>query len=797
MKSYSNKLQEILSTVTLPGRYTGGEFGTQIEQSNSDFAMAISFPDLYEIGMSNNAVRVIYNLCNLIEGVTCERVFSPAPDFEELLRKEGILLPTLEFQQPLKELDLLAFTVGYELSATNILAILECGGIPIHTEKRGEEHPIVIAGGPAMTNPAPLGHFIDAVYIGEAEAHLGEIIAELRDMKLRNASRKEMIAALHKHPCIWFPEKKEITTRAIYKEFSQAPVPTYYPVPHIETAQSHGVVEVMRGCPNGCRFCQAGYFYRPLREKDIATIIQEIDFLVYTCGYQRITLTSLSTGDFSRLQELLSIIHTRYEGEKISFSLPSLKVNSFTLEIMKELSKVKKSGLTFAVETPLELWQKGINKEVSFDHVVSILKEAKNLGWNQAKFYFMIGLPPGDVESEVKEITAYIEALRAAIKINLSINVGTFIPKPHTPYQREPQLGWESGAILRDLKEHLKRPGIKISYHDPFVSYLEGVVARGDSSIGTLIEEAYHKGARLDAWSEYIQKDIWHELLEQHTEIDITQKIPQESALPWDTISIGTTEKFFSNEMACSTTGVLTAPCHVPCTKHCGVCNKQNPMVYSDNSHQIPEKPGIPQSDLIPRRVIAQFSKQGRAIYLSHINLMHHFEQAIFRIGAIPMYTQGFTPKPKIEFASPLSLGIESQVEVVSLYIRVPAYYDEEMVAQQFTDAMLEGLTINECILLPGEVAQNEKIIKLAPNYGGSDYEVIPPKGDPYTISSTATGKDQPGNPLKDAITKSGLDKITFLATHRVTRKNLYFKTGKAMDTLGSINDLFSQTNAK
>ncbi len=797
MKSDREKLQQILSTVTLPGRYTGGEFGTHIEWSETDYAMAISFPDLYEIGMSNNAVRVIYNQCNLIDGVTCERVFSPALDFEELLKKEHIPLPTLEFQRPLYELDLLAFTVGYELSATNILAILECGGIPIHAEKRGEDDPIIIAGGPAMTNPTPLGKFIDAVYIGEAEAHLSEIITELREMKLRKASRKEMIKALQSHPCIWYEGKTEVTHRAVYKEFSQAPVPTYYPVPHIETAQSHGVVEVMRGCPNGCRFCQAGYFYRPLREKDIAAIIQEIDFLVYSCGYQRITLTSLSTGDFSRLQELLAIIHTRYEGEKISFSLPSLKVNSFTLEIMKELSKVKKSGLTFAVETPLELWQKGINKEVSFDHVVSILREAKKLGWNQAKFYFMIGLPPGNVEEEVQEITSYIEALRAAIKINLSINIGTFIPKPHTPYQREPQLGWESGNILRDLKANIKKPGIKISYHDPFVSYLEGVIARGNSATGDLIEEAYQRGARLDAWSEYIQKDIWHELLEKHTEINITQRIPQESDLPWDAISIGTTDKFFAHEMECSTKGVLTTPCHVPCTKHCGVCSKQTPMVYSDNLQQIPKKPGVPKSDLVPKRVIAQFSKEDRAIFLSHINLMHHFEQAIFRIGAIPMYTQGFTPKPKIEFASPLSLGVTSHVEVVSLYMLIPSWYDETEVAKQFTDAMLEGLRITECILLPGEIAQNEKIIKLAPNYGGSTYEITPPDGNMYTISLTATGKDQPGNPLKDAIEKSGLDKISFLATHKVERTALYFKTGKAMDTLGGIHDLFPSNNAK
>ncbi|MCK5198042.1 MAG: radical SAM protein, partial [Spirochaetales bacterium] len=359
--SPEHDLQKILLNVIMPGRYVGGEFGSITDYNKSNLNFGICFPDLYEIGMSNQAIKLLYRGLNNLNGISCERVFAPAKDFEEQLKKNNIPLYTLENGIPLNELDILGFSIGYELSATNILVILETGQIPILKEDRSETDPITIAGGPAITNPAPFGKFLDAVYLGEAEKDFYDLIEDISIAKKNGASRNDILEILHSSPYIWTQTKKEQVLRSIWQGFNSKTT-GLLPVASIATVQDNGIIEIMRGCPNSCRFCHAASFYRPYRQKNIEHIMNEVDFLVNDCGYNEMTLSSLSSGDYNGLDDLIRTLNSKYEHNNISFSLPSLRINSFTLPLLKELSKVRRSGLTFAIETPDQQWRKSINK---------------------------------------------------------------------------------------------------------------------------------------------------------------------------------------------------------------------------------------------------------------------------------------------------------------------------------------------------------------------------------------------------------------------------------------------------
>ncbi|MGC9313613.1 MAG: radical SAM protein, partial [Sediminispirochaetaceae bacterium] len=467
--------------------------------------------------MSNTAIKLLYSQINSIDGAVCERVFAPAPDFEEYLNAGGIPLYTLESGIPLNELDILGFSVGYELSATNILSIMQAGGIELHRADRGDDAPVVIGGGPALSNPAPFQDFFDAIYIGEAEYSFTRIVEELVVLKKRGGSRQDMLEKVSEFDDIWMPGKNSPAVRGAWMGFNTARN-GLIPVPNISVVQDHGVIEIMRGCPNGCRFCHAGMFYRPFRQKSFEAIIKEADFYVHELGYRRITLSSLSTGDYQQLHNLVRHLNSKYRGLGVSFSLPSLRVNSFTLPLLEELSVVRKSGLTFAVETPRSEWQHSINKEVPADRVVEILKEARRRGWNMAKFYFMIGLPEHlyGGENEAEAIVEYLWKVRRETGFKLNVNIGTFIPKPHTPYQWSRQLS-EQEALnrIRIVRNEFHKTPVKVSYHSPFISLLEGVISRGDEMVGELILSAFRKGARLDAWEEYISYDVWRQVIEE------------------------------------------------------------------------------------------------------------------------------------------------------------------------------------------------------------------------------------------------------------------------------------------
>ena len=597
--------QRILPLVQKPARYTGGEWG-EVKKDLSDIRVRVAFcfPDTYEIGMSNVGMRILYGVMNRMEGVWCERVFAPWGDMEEQMRQHQLPLWALESQDPVKDFDMIAFSIGYEMAYSNILNMLDLSGVPLHSADRHDLKNIVFAGGVCAFNPEPLADFIDFFSLGEGEDITVEIVSLYDQAKAEGWSKDAFLHAVAKIPGVYVPSfyrheynpdgtlsaivplegaPKKVTKRII-EDLDSAYFPTDMIVPSTEIVHDRANLEVFRGCIRGCRFCQAGFSCRPVRKKSPEVLYRQAVEILENSGNNEITVSSLSTSDYRGLKELTDQLIPYCADHKINLSVPSLRADNFSRELMQKLQTVRKSGLTFAPEAGTQRLRDVINKNLTEDEILTTCANAFSGGWNNVKLYFMLGLPTetdedvlGIAELVYKVIQTWKECASNK-KRGLRVHVATayFVPKPHTPFQWEKQITpQEYLRRCRLLKEHFYSKSIEYDYHSPDLSRLEAVFARGDRRLGPVIEAAVKSGARLDGWDEYFNYAKWYAAFREcgvDESFYTTRGYGEEEILPWDTIDVGIGKRFLKLERKRAYEGKVTPDCRHGCAG-CGASN--------------------------------------------------------------------------------------------------------------------------------------------------------------------------------------------------------------------------------
>jgi radical SAM family uncharacterized protein len=591
-------LQRILPTVQKPARYTGGEFNEIKKDPDSvRVNVAFCFPDTYEIGMSNVGMRILYGVMNEMDGIWCQRVFAPWGDMEEAMRKHDLPLWALESQQPVKDFDMIAFTIGYEMSYSNILNMLNLAKVPLHSRDRQGLKNIVFAGGVCAYNPEPLADYIDFFSLGEGEEITPEIINLYDQAKAEDWTKEQFLTEVSKIPGIYVPSfyehqynddgtlkaivplngAPEKVTKRIIEDLDKAYWPTEMIVPSTEIVHDRANLEVFRGCIRGCRFCQAGFTYRPVRRKSAEVLYRQAVDTLENSGNNEITLSSLSTSDYRQLRELTDELIPYCAQNKINLSVPSLRADNFSRELMEKLQTVRKSGLTFAPEAGTQRLRDVINKNLTEDEILTTCANAFSGGWNNVKLYFMLGLPT-ETDEDVLGIADLVykviktwQANASNKKRGLRVHVATayFVPKPHTPFQWEKQIA--PAEYLRRcklLKEHFYSKSIEYNYHTPDLSRLEAVMARGDRRLGPVIEAAVRNGARLDGWDEYFRYDLWLDAFKEcGVDMDFytVRGFGQEEILAWEPMDVGVSKKFLLCERRRAHEGKVTPDCRQGC----------------------------------------------------------------------------------------------------------------------------------------------------------------------------------------------------------------------------------------
>lgn len=601
---FDYKLEKLLKRVEKPGRYIGGEINSALKDpAKVDVNIAFAFPDLYEIGMSYLGMQILYNVLNKKDNIYCQRVFAPAPDMEELMRQEGVPLFTLETKTPINEMDFVGFTLQYEMSYTTVLNMMELGNIPLCSRDRGEDLPIIAAGGPCAYNPEPLADFIDIFVIGDGENALPDLLDKYAQCKkagmskiefLKEACRMEGIYVPSfyepeynpdgtiKKICKLYDEAPDSVLRAILPDTESADFPVNPLIPIIEAVHDRAVVETFRGCTRGCRFCQAGMIYRPVRERSKDTVIKLAKAQLANTGHDELSLLSLSTSDYSCFEELAGELIDYTKKENVSLSLPSLRIDKFAFDVLNKIQEYKKSGLTYAPEAGTQRLRDVINKGVTDDDIFNSIEQALILGWKHIKLYFMIGLPTetyddldgiADIAKRIIDLNYKINGPKGG-RFNVTVSVSNFVPKADTPFQWAAQ---NTAAEFEEKHNYLARKlrikGVNFNYHDNTTSAYEAVFARGDRRTGKLLLEAHKAGAKLDGWTEYFRPDAWERAFEASGISGDFYTIRERSfdeVLPWDVIDCGVSKKYLVNEAKKAFDEKTTRDCRLGCTG-CGI----------------------------------------------------------------------------------------------------------------------------------------------------------------------------------------------------------------------------------
>jgi len=736
---------KLLPYVTKPGRYLGSEYNSTVKPWNSaQTRLALIFPDMYEIGMSHQGLQILYHILNSHERFLAERCYCPDIDVENLTRKNKNTLTSLESDHRLADFDILGITLPYELCYSNILTVLDLAGLPFSAAERNSSHPLILAGGAGSLNPEPVADFFDAVLLGDGEEAIVEIADIVGEEKSKNCDRKRLLEKLSRINGVYVPSHfqpvydtndhvikiKQIggnrsqISRRVLPNLDSIDHLKHPIVPNAKIVHDRLGIEIARGCTRGCRFCQAGITYRPVRERSPAQIKELAVEGISDSGFEELALLSLSTGDYSCIEQSLPELMNSFDGSFTSVSMPSMRVGTLTPTIMDQIKRVRKTGFTLAPEAGSERLRRVINKGISEEDLIATCKDAFSLGWKVIKLYFMIGLPT-ETEEDIDEIISLVAKAKrerdqgsAKGKKQINVSVGTFVPKPHTPFQWERQLSCEeSDNYFKKLKSGMPRKGVNLKYHNSRTSYLEGVFSRGDRRLAKLLSTAWAAGARFDGWTEHFNLRLWQEAaVKCNIDLDdYLRKREIDEILPWSHLQSGVDNQFLIDELEKAKSEIYTPDCRYHACQKCGLCDFETifPVVHN-RSGKIDADPEDIVTEKVKQvenrsnqhnRYIVHYSRTGKICFLGHLEILQVFFRSLRRAEIKTHYSQGFNPSPKISFGPALAVGTESLAEFLIMDLPKPLP-DTGKTLLRLNSKLPPGLQVTSIRQHPGKIPQ-------------------------------------------------------------------------------------------
>jgi radical SAM family uncharacterized protein/radical SAM-linked protein len=717
-------IQEILDKVEKPSRYLGTEVNRVVKNPGDvSLHMALAFPDLYEIGTSHFGIQILYHLLNRRSDTFAERVFAPATDLNEQLRRHDLPLCSLESRTPLDRFHIIGFSLLYELNFTNVLNMLDLAKLPLRSEHRTEDHPLIIAGGPCVSNPEPMAPFFDAMVFGDGEQVIDQMVDIWLAWKANGASKSDLLLRWSKVQGVYIPSLFEVgyddagiqtlapllpdytlVGRAIVADLDAAFFPDRPILPFGRPIHDRLRLEISRGCSRGCRFCQAGMIYRPVRERSPDKLLAIADAALAATGYEDLSLLSLSTGDYTCLAPLMENLMRRCHKDRVAVSLPSVRADALTPALMALIKKVRKTGFTIAPEAGTQRLRDAINKNIRHEDVSATIQDAFALGWQVIKLYFMIGLPT-ETDADVDGIVEMVEALRkikgpVKRRGQMNVSVTTFIPKAHTPFQWAPQISMEqSNRKLERLKAKLRVPGISVKWQNPAMSLLEGVIARGDRRVADVIERAWRLGCLFDGWSDQFNMALWQQAMSEcglDPDFFTTRSRSLNEPLPWDHMDSRVARSFLEAQWNAAHQPETLNDCRRGDCHGCGVCDFETiqPNIFEQCAEVM-----VPQKALFSSETATQieliFAKEAPARLFGHLEVAGIFARALRRAQIEILYSQGFHPMPRMSFDDPLPLGMESEEE--RMWIKVSAGTSCQMLVERLEKQLPPGLRIVGC----------------------------------------------------------------------------------------------------